>query len=153
VKRGILILVGILLAGVAAAILAFCLSHQRHEEVVMTWLEKEYKLTPEQARQVETMHREYQVKCAQMCARIVESDTRLAALLRKNDHVTPEIRAAMEETDRVRTLCRVSMLEHLYQIADVMPPSEQKRYLEMVFPLIEHPEQMGTTHGLSAGGH
>jgi hypothetical protein len=118
----------------------------------MTWLEKEYKLAPDQARQVEAMHREYQAKCARMCARIVESDARLAELLRQNDHVTPEIRAAMEETDRVRTLCRASMLEHLYQIAAVMPSSERKRYLEMVFPLIEHPEKMGD-HGLSSGGH
>jgi hypothetical protein len=100
---------------------------------------------------VEALHREYQATCAQLCARIEESDARLAELLRRSDHVTPEVRAAVAETDHVRTLCRASMLEHFYRIAAVLPENERKRYLEMVYPLIEHPEQMGA-HGLSARG-
>jgi hypothetical protein len=56
------------------------------------------------------------------------------------------------ETDRVRTACRASMLEHFYKVAAVMPEGERQRYLKMVYPLIEHPEEMGA-YQFSLRGH
>ena len=62
------------------------------------------------------------------------------------------VQAALAETDRVRTNCRTHMLEHFYQVAAVMPEQERPRYLAMVLPLIEHPEQMGA-YNVSRRGH
>ncbi len=139
-KRGLFAVLGILIAGVVAAVLVFCFFPTR--QPATAWLQKEFSLSNDQAQQIEVMHREYGKTCMQMCARIQESDTRLAELLQKNDRVTPETLAALAETDRVRTACRASMLEHFYQVAAVMPEGERQRYLKMVYPLIQHPEEM-----------
>lgn len=149
-KRGLFAVAGILVVGVIAGVLAFCFFHAR--QPATAWLQKEFSLSNDQTQRVQAMHEEYGKTCMQMCARIQESDTHLAELLQKSDRVTPEIREALVETDRVRTACRASMLEHFYQVAAVMPERERERYLKMVYPLIEHPEEMGA-YQLSLRGH
>lgn len=139
-KRGLFAVLGILIVGVVAAVLAFFFFPTR--QPATAWLQKEFSLSNDQARQIEIMHREYEEICIQMCARIQKNDTRLAELLQKKERVTPEALAALAETDRVRTACRASMLEHFYEVAAVMPEGERQRYLKMVYPLIYHPEKM-----------
>jgi hypothetical protein len=148
-KRGIFVALGILLVGVAAGVLAFCLFHPR--QPTAKWMQKEFSLSDDQAQRVQTIHQDYAKICMQMCARIEQSDEHLVELLRKSDHVTPEIRAALAETDRVRTDCRTNMLDHFYQVAAVMSPGERERYLQMVFPLVEHPEEMAANHNSPRG--
>ncbi len=140
-KRGLFTVLGILIACMAAAVLAFYFFHTR--QPATAWLQKEFSLSNDQAQRIEIMHREYGKSCMQMCAQIQQSDTHLAELLQKSDRVTPEILVALAEADRVRTVCRAGMLGHFYQVAAVMPEGERQRYLKMVFPLIQHPEKMG----------
>ena len=58
---------------------------------------------------------DYQTECALMCARIAETDEQLAKLICDGQQVTPEIQSAIIETDRLRSECRVKMLEHFYR--------------------------------------
>jgi len=150
VKRGLFVVLGILIVGVVAAVATFCFSHTRLPATA--WLQKEFSLSNEETQRVQALHEQYAKTCMQMCVRIQESDARLSSLLQKNNRMTPEIRAALAESDRVRTDCRASMLDHFYQIAAVMPEGERQRYLKMVYPLIEHPEEMGAYHA-SLRGH
>ena len=70
-----------------------------------------------------------------MCARITQTDSRLAGLIESSRTVTQEIREALAESDRVRTECRLKMLEHFYEVAAAMPEEKRKKYLDMVLPV------------------
>jgi hypothetical protein len=149
VKRGIVLILGILVAGTVAAVLTFCLLQRPRS--TDGWLQREFSLTDEQMRQVRVLQQGYEGTCQEICERIQQSDARLAALLASSDRLTPEVQAALADTDRVRTDCRTRMLEHFYRVAAVIPENERPRYLEMVLPLIERPEQMGA-HNASHRG-
>lgn len=148
-RRGIAPILGILFAGAAAAAITFCIL--RPPQSSGAWLQKEFSLSAEQMRQVQALQQSYAETCAEMCVQIEESNARLATLLSKSNRLTPEIQAALTDTDRVRTNCRTSMLEHFYQVAAAIPEKERARYLAMVLPLIEHPEQMGASHASRRG--
>ena len=50
-----------------------------------------------------------------------QADSPLSGLIDSSRIVTQEIREALVETDRVRSECRLKMLEHFYEIAAAMP--------------------------------
>ena len=80
-----------------------------------------------------------------MCARIAQTDERLANLIRSSKQITPEIQAAIVETDRLRSECRAKMLEHFYRIAAQLPAEKQSDYLTVVLPSVLHPGEMMKT--------
>jgi hypothetical protein len=81
-----------------------------------------------------------------MCARIAETDQRLTALIGTSQNVTPEIREAIIESDRVRSECRTKMLEHFYRIAAELPPDRRTEYLALVLPAVLRPGDMAQSH-------
>lgn len=140
-KPRLFILVGIFIAGIAAlALTSGMLQSRRHLSSV--WLQKEFSLSGPQSQQIAAIDRQYEATCRQLCDRIEVSDRNLASLLATSDRMTPEIAAAISESDRMRTACRTSMLEHFYRVAEVIPASQRKRYLDMVYPVVLHPEKM-----------
>jgi hypothetical protein len=110
------------------------------------WLLAEFALDDQQARSVERMHNQYQEDCELMCARIEQSDEQLATLIRDAQEVTPEIQSAIVETDRLRSECRVKMLEHFYRIAAELPEKRRAEYLRMVLPVVVRPGAMAQSH-------
>ncbi len=112
----------------------------------MEWLRDEFHLTDDQMKKAEALHDGYQATCENMCRRIAETDARLAGAIRASSSVTPEITSAIAETDRVRTECRVAMLDHFYQTAALMPEAERQRYLDKVLPVVLHPGEMHDDH-------
>jgi hypothetical protein len=81
-----------------------------------------------------------------MCARITQTDSRLAGLIDSSRTVTEEIREALADSDRVRTECRLKMLEHFYEVAAAMPEEKRKKYLDMVLPVVLNPGEMDSSH-------
>jgi len=143
-RRGLLIWLLVPILGMAAIVVSARLC--RHPVTPEKWLQQEFSLQPEQAACVAALHSEYQRTCAENCARIAEADARLRVLIGTGTAVTPEIRAAIAETDNVRTGCRVQMLDHFYRIADTLPPDKRQKYLGMVLPLILQPTEMQKGH-------
>jgi Heavy-metal resistance len=143
-KRGLGVLTVVVASGLAAAIVAFSLAQDR--STPMSWLRAQFSLNEQQARKVEQIHSEYETDCAQMCARIAQTDERLANLICSSQTMTPEIQAAIVETDRLRSECRTKMLEHFYRIAGELPAQKQREYLEVVLPSVLHPGEMARAH-------
>jgi Heavy-metal resistance len=143
-KRGLGVLTVVVASGLAAAIVAFFLAQDRSRP--MSWLRAQFSLNEQQARKVEQIHSEYETDCAQMCARIAQTDERLANLICSSQTMTPEIQAAIVETDRLRSECRTKMLEHFYRIAGELPARKQREYLEVVLPSVLHPGEMAQAH-------
>ena len=143
-KRGLVILVLAILAVVVTAVVV----HQRSlpHATPMGWLRTEFGLNDAQASRAQALHAAYEMHCMEMCAKIAASDARLVELIRTSNEVTPEIRAAIAETDRYRTECRTKMLEHFYLIAEEMPSGKREKYLAMMLPTVLRPAEMERSH-------
>ena len=98
----------------------------------MAWLKKEYHLTDAQFARVVELHEAYWPKCAEMCHRIDAKNAELQGLLAVTNAVTPQITAALADAGRLRTECQSAMLQHFYEVSQVMPPEQGKRYLAWV---------------------
>jgi hypothetical protein len=144
VRRGLSALLGVIFSGLMAAVVVYLLAQNR--SAPMSWLRTEFSLNGPQALKVERIHAEYEADCAQMCARIAESDERLTKLIRSSQKITPEIEGAIVETDRLRSECRTKMLKHFYRIAAELPAEKQSQYLTVVLPSVLHPGEMMKSH-------
>jgi hypothetical protein len=143
-KRGSAILLVVLGLGAAIGLLSYYLFRNRDSPA--DWLGKELALNEEQSARVMALSAEYGQKCEEMCARITQTDSRLAGLIESSRTVTPEIRDALAESDRVRTECRLKMLEHFYEVAAAMPEEKRKKYLDMVLRVVLDPGEMVPSH-------
>src|SRR5438874_1597023 len=110
-KKTWLILIGGLLIGLVAyaSIYHRATSVQRameqssHPE--LAWLKTEYRLTDAQFAQVVQLHDAYHPKCAEMCRRIDDQNSKVQQLLSATNAITPEIREALAEAAQLRAEC------------------------------------------------
>jgi uncharacterized protein HemX len=143
-KRGAVILAVVLGLGVAMGVASYYFFQDRGSPA--DWLREEFSLNEEQSARIVALNAEYGPQCEQMCARITQTDSRLAGLINSSRTVTEEIREALAESDRVRTDCRLKMLEHFYEVAAAMPEEKRKKYLDMVLPVVLNPGEMDSSH-------
>jgi hypothetical protein len=130
-KRGLLTLVGIVVLGVSAYLAT---SHWMAPSSASGWLCREYGLGPANEEKLKELQRDYGSRCGPYCASMCEANGRLEKLVLDSSSVTPELRAAIAETDRIRTETRISMLEHIYSVASQLPPEKRRDYLLRVLP-------------------
>ena len=76
-KRGAVILLVVFGLGTAMGILSYGFFRDRIPPA--DWLRKEFSLNEEQSSRIVALNAEYGPKCKEMCARIAEADSRLAA--------------------------------------------------------------------------
>ena len=131
-NRGILVLVCVIGLGAGAALLA------RHylQAPPSAWLCHEYGLTPGQTERMKALQKEYGSRCGPYCDAMCEANARLETVTLGSGSVTPEVRAAVVETDRIRTETRLAMLEHFYAVAAELPSNRRGEYLRKVLPLV-----------------
>jgi hypothetical protein len=134
-KRGFLILVVALALGLGAMLVTryLCLGSPS------TWLCREYGLSGQKVCRVETLEKEYGSRCGPYCDEMCEANARLRQLALSSECITPAIRDAVAETDRIRTATRITMLEHFYAVAAELPPEKRAAYLLKVLPLVIEP--------------
>ena len=131
-KRGLLLLLGVLVIGFIAervAVHFYCGSPSE-------WLCREYGLTQAQADRVKLLHKEYGDRCGPFCDRMCAANAELENLTLGSGSITPEIREALAETDRIRTESRLAMLNHFYAVAAELPSEKRRVYLLKVLPLV-----------------
>jgi hypothetical protein len=139
-KKGLLLLV----LALAAGIVAFCItrSHQQsvHKEVLLdsmpelAWLRTELKLTDDQFAKASALHAAYRPTCATMCRNIAEAHEKLETLARSGRGMAPELDAAIRDHARVHAECQRKMLEHLFETANLFDDKQAARYLETMVP-------------------
>lgn len=143
-RRGLIVCAAAIAVGLLVTTAVYFWKAERSSST--SWLRSEFALDDQQARSVERIHQEYQAECALMCARIAETDEQLARLICDGQQVTPEIQNAIIETDRLRSECRVKMLEHFYRIAAELPEKRRTEYLRLVLPVVLRPGAMAQSH-------
>jgi hypothetical protein len=68
----------------------------------------------------------------EMCRKIDEKNAELQTLLAATNTITPEIKQTLNEAAQLRVECQQAMLAHFYEVAQVMPPEQGRRYLAWV---------------------
>jgi Mg-chelatase subunit ChlI len=143
-RRGLTVFLAVVTLGLLTALAVF--SWNRERSTPMRWLRTEFSLDEREAESVARIHAEYEIDCARMCARIAQTDERLAALIGNSQTVTSEIQEAIIETDRLRSECRINMLKQFYRIAAELPADKRDEYLAVVLPSVLRPEEMARSH-------
>ena len=152
-KRPWFIVIGGLLLALAAYVCIYLArtSAERamgaDDSLPLAWMQKEYQLSDAQMVRVRQLHREYEPKCMEMCRKIDEKNDQLQRLLAATNVINPEIKQTLAESAQLRAACQTAMLEHLYEVARVMPPEQAKRYLDWMqnetlmpgMPFTKHP--------------
>jgi hypothetical protein len=132
-RRGILTLSVILIAGSAAFFITRrCLV----PATPSSWLCREYGLSAAEEERFRDLERSYGSRCGPYCDAMCDANARLETLALGSGTITPEVRAAVAETDRIRTETRIAMLEHFYAVAAQLPPAKRRDYLLRVLPLV-----------------
>lgn len=131
-NRGLLVLLIVLVLGFGAALISKHLLQAPPSE----WLCHEYRLTPQQAERMKSLEKAYGSRCGPFCDAMCEANSHLETVALGSGSVTAEVRAAVAETDRIRTETRLTMLEHFYAVAAELPPHRRREYLLKVLPLV-----------------
>jgi hypothetical protein len=131
-QRGFLVFLIVVALGFGAAII----SRNYLQSPPSAWLCSKFELSPCQAERMESLQRDYGSRCGPLCGKMCEANAHLENLALGSGSVTPGIRAAIAETDRIRTETRIAMLDHFYAVAAELPPERRKEYLLKVLPLV-----------------
>jgi hypothetical protein len=134
-KRGYLVLFVALTLGIGATLVTRYLC----DGAPSTWLCREYGLSGQKACRIDALEKDYGSRCGPYCGEMCEANARLRQLALSSGSVTPAIRDAVAETDRIRTATRITMLEHFYAVAAELPPEKRRDYLLKVLPLVIEP--------------
>jgi hypothetical protein len=136
---------------IAAALLAcgigfFAVYSLQTSKPPAQWMGQRLGLGGEALAEFTAAHNRYFSFCADMCRRIDTAEGKLVAAVRSHREMTADVAAALEEADALRTECRKAMLEHFYEVAELLNESQQAEYLELVLPLIVDPGNMRQAH-------
>lgn len=144
-KKGALILLSVLLAGIAGYTVSFRSATHSTRSILetsdaeMQWLRQEFKLNPDQAAKIRSLHENYKPTCGRLCGRVSASNEKLRQLASTSKTMSPEVAAALKEAMEVQEECRQEMLGHIYQVSAVMDPESGARYIRMMLPYIVEP--------------
>lgn len=96
----------------------------------LEWLRQEFKLNDEQFARVQEIHARYEPICESLCSRVIDARERLDRKLVAAPAYSAEIEEELSHFSRVKEDCHRAMLQHLYEVAEVMEPEERVRYLD-----------------------
>ncbi len=139
-KKGALALIVAVLGSAFAYCLYFYCATQPVQAMLtkpageMEWLRGEFELNDAQFAKIKALHEAYMPRCALMCQRIAEANSKVDSLVDRNQAVTPEIESALKNASLVQEECREKMLAHIYAAGAVMNPESGGRYLAMMKP-------------------
>ncbi len=136
-RRPLLILVAVVIAGLAAIGSSYliarqiCEGHWMDTTDDLEWLRHEFRLSDAELQRVRQLHEGYLPKCRAMCERIAAKKLELeAAFDASTNAVTPVVQEKLNEVAALRAQCQAQMLQHFYEVSQSMPAAQGRRYLE-----------------------
>ncbi len=110
----------------------------------LTWLAREFRLTPAQTAEIDRLQTAYAPICAGHCIAIIDAQDALASA------DTPAGRAdATAELARLKAVCAASTRAHLQSVAACMPPAQATRFLALMEPRVAHTDDRTGAPALS----
>lgn len=155
-KRGYLILSGILFLSVAAYATYYCIAVQpvralaEGEDAALEWMFREFDAGPAEAEQIRKLHAEHDAICVGLCEDLAARNQQLLDRMRAATEVTPEIDQALRKAAELREECRRATLKHIYEVSELLPADQAERYRKMMTArLVGH----GFHHHTAVGPH
>jgi hypothetical protein len=128
-------------AGLAAFLITRKLAPTPAPTSELTWLATEFSLSPTQAAKIQALHDAYTPLCAQHCASILDTKSKIATAR------SPALKTeAQVELQHLIATCHDSTQAHLQAVAAAMEPTQGQRYLAMIGPRLsahQHAEPFG----------
>jgi hypothetical protein len=159
-RRSLLILLAILLAGAAIAGASYLLGCQICTRQIagggddLEWLRREFKLSDTEMQRIRQLHEGYLPKCHENCALIAAKKQELQTALEHARGMTPEAQQKLAEVAALRAQCQANMLGHFYEVSQAMPPEQGRRYLaEMQRLTLGFHEQIENTMSGDTSSH
>jgi hypothetical protein len=159
-RRPLLILIAMLLAGAAIAGSSYVLARRICARQLagsgddLAWLRREFRLSDTELQRIRQLHEGYLPKCHENCARIAARKQELQAVLDHAQGMTPEAKQKLAEVAALRAECQASMLGHFYEVSRAMPPEQGRRYLaEMQRLTLGFHEQIENTMSPDMSAH
>jgi hypothetical protein len=134
-RRSLLILLLVLLAGAAIAGTSYLLARRICVRQLapsgddLAWLRDEFHLGNAEIQRIRQLHEGYLPKCRENCALIAAKKQELQAALDQGQGMTPEAQQKLVEVAALRAKCQGNMLAHFYDVSRAMPPEQGRRYL------------------------
>jgi hypothetical protein len=134
-RRSLLILLAVLLAGAAIVGTSYLLGCQICARQLngsgddLAWLRREFRLSDTEMQRIRQLHEGYLPRCHENCARIAAKKQELQAVLDRAHGMTPEAQQKLAEVAALRAQCQANMLAHFYEVSQAMPPEQGRRYL------------------------
>jgi hypothetical protein len=134
-RRSLLVLLVVLLAGAAIAGTSYllarriCVSQLAPSGDDLAWLRDEFHLGDAEMQNIRQLHEGYLPKCRENCALIAAKKQELQAALDQGQGMTPEAQQKLAEVAALRAKCQGNMLAHFYEVSRAMPPEQGRRYL------------------------
>ena len=134
-RRSLLILLAMLLAGAAIAGTSYLLARRICVRELapsgddLAWLRDEFHPGDAEMQRIRQLHEGYLPKCHENCALIAAKKRELQSELDKASGMTPEARQKLTEFAALRAQCQANMLAHFYEVSQAMPPEQGRRYL------------------------
>jgi Heavy-metal resistance len=159
-RRSLLILLVVLLAGAAVAGTSYLLARRIYVRELapsgddLAWLRDEFHLSAAEMQRIRQLHEGYLPKCRENCALIAAKKQELQAALDQGQGMTPEAQQKLAEVAALRAKCQAAMLAHFYEVSRAMPPEQGRRYLaEMQRLTLGFHEQIENSMSPDASSH
>lgn len=116
----------------------------------LRWLKEEYHLDDPTFQQIEKLHEAYFATCTQMCREIKEASRPLLMQNRRNPLPSATKAGLQRQEHQLCDQCEDSAKKHLHQVAALMPPHEQQRFLDDMLTTLEAQRRL---HELDLSSH
>lgn len=134
-RRSLLILVALVLAGVALCFGSYrltghlCSTHFTRPTDDLGWLRVEFGLSETELARVRELHEGYLPRCRFFCERIAAGKAELQQMLESGTNAPAAVEQKLAGIASLRAQCQAAMLSHFTEVSRVMPPEQGRRYL------------------------
>lgn len=111
------------------------------QQIGLDWLKQEYRIPNDAFTQISALHRDYFIRCDEMCANMQRAHRPL--IQRSRAQATQEWRAAALKREKALCEnCLDNMVVHLRNVAALMPPPQGERFLKDILPEVINPPEL-----------
>ncbi|SKA85924.1 hypothetical protein SAMN02745166_01223 [Prosthecobacter debontii] len=111
------------------------------QQMGLEWLKEEYHLPNDAFARIKDLHRDYFIRCDEMCANMERAHRPL--LQRSRTQASQEWRmAALKREKAICENCLDNMVDHLRTVASLMPAAEGERFLKDILPEVINPPEL-----------
>jgi len=146
-KKNLLIILLVVIAAVLGWVCSYTFTHHRPDlknattEQIMTWMQKEYQLTPEQSSAIKKQYVEFRPIIKAKFAQLRVQRDLVKKLQTDKTAKAQDISKAQADLKASREVVRGMLKEHTQKVASLMSPEQGARYLKKIEEKMKEHEQ------------